>query len=105
MLIRANARSRAVVVMALLLPAGGFAAGEVTLTPASNDVSNIASLQRGARNFVNYCMGCHSAQYVRYNRLARDLGISDVITSYSIHYTKLYDPPGPAGASARQGCR
>src|SRR5262245_41429168 len=48
-----------------------------TLEHADNDVSNIASLQRGARNFVNYCMGCHSARYVRYSRLARDLGLSE----------------------------
>lgn len=41
------------------------------------DVDNVASLQRGARNFVNYCMGCHSAQYVRYNRLGQDLQISE----------------------------
>jgi ubiquinol-cytochrome c reductase cytochrome c1 subunit len=41
------------------------------------DVGNVASLQRGARNFVNYCMGCHSAKYVRFNRLAADLQISD----------------------------
>ena len=44
---------------------------------ANNDVSNVASLQRGARNFVNYCLGCHSAKYVRYNRLAADLGITE----------------------------
>ncbi|MEE9511334.1 MAG: cytochrome c1, partial [Gammaproteobacteria bacterium] len=43
---------------------------------ANNDVADVASLQRGARNFVNYCMGCHSAKYVRYNRLARDLELS-----------------------------
>lgn len=43
----------------------------------NNDVSNIGSLQRGAKIFVNYCMGCHSAKYVRYNRLARDLGITE----------------------------
>src|SRR5438270_13627621 len=34
------------------------------------------SLQRGARNFVNYCLNCHSAQYMRYNRL-RDIGLSE----------------------------
>ncbi len=45
--------------------------------PANNDVSNLASLQRGARNFVNYCQACHSAQYVRYNRLAEDLNITE----------------------------
>lgn len=44
---------------------------------AHNDVSDTASLQRGAKYFVNYCLGCHSAQYVRYNRLAEDLGIDE----------------------------
>lgn len=44
---------------------------------ANNQLGNLASLQRGARNFVNYCMGCHSAQYVRYNQLARDLGMTE----------------------------
>jgi ubiquinol-cytochrome c reductase cytochrome c1 subunit len=44
---------------------------------ANNDVANVASLQRGARNFVNYCQGCHSAKYVRYNQLARDLGMTE----------------------------
>jgi ubiquinol-cytochrome c reductase cytochrome c1 subunit len=43
----------------------------------NNDVSNMASLQRGARNFVNYCSGCHSAKYVRFNRLAVDLNLTD----------------------------
>ncbi|MGI9309729.1 MAG: cytochrome c1 [Gammaproteobacteria bacterium] len=58
---------------------GGVAWGE----HANNDVGNVASLQRGARNFVNYCMGCHSAKYVRFSRLARDLDLSDdqVITN------------------------
>lgn len=49
----------------------------VPLQAANTDVSNINSLQRGARNFVNYCMGCHSAKYVRYNKLAEDLQISE----------------------------
>ena len=53
------------------------AGGSVPLEHANNDVGNTASLQRGARSFVNYCMGCHSAQYVRYNQLARDLQISE----------------------------
>jgi len=53
------------------------AGGGVPLLHANNDVSNTNSLQRGARNFVNYCMGCHSAKYVRYNQLAKDLQISE----------------------------
>ena len=61
----------------LLLSAATFAATEVELEPANNDPGNINSLQRGARNFMNYCAGCHSAKYVRFNTLARDLELSD----------------------------
>jgi len=78
MLTEANVRRLiAAVAVALLIALPAFGASEFRLEEAGNDVSNIASLQRGARNFVNFCMGCHSAQYVRYNRLAEDLGISD----------------------------
>jgi ubiquinol-cytochrome c reductase cytochrome c1 subunit len=44
---------------------------------AGNEVSNTASLQRGATNFVNYCLGCHSLKYMRFERMAKDLKISD----------------------------
>lgn len=44
--------------------------------PANNNVSNTASLQRGAKYFVNYCMGCHSLKFVRYNSLIDDLGLT-----------------------------
>jgi ubiquinol-cytochrome c reductase cytochrome c1 subunit len=42
---------------------------------AHNSVSDPASLQRGARNFMNYCIGCHSLKYMRYQRMADDLKI------------------------------
>ncbi|MBM4198917.1 MAG: cytochrome c1 [Gammaproteobacteria bacterium] len=42
-----------------------------------NDVSNVASLQRGAANFMGYCAGCHSLKYNRYSRVAADLNIPD----------------------------
>ncbi|NRB39825.1 MAG: cytochrome c1 [Pseudomonadales bacterium] len=38
-----------------------------------------AGLQSGAKTFVNYCFGCHSMQYMRYGRLATDLGIPDAL--------------------------
>lgn len=38
--------------------------------------NNQESLQRGAKLFVNYCLSCHSAAYMRYNRLS-DLGLSE----------------------------
>jgi ubiquinol-cytochrome c reductase cytochrome c1 subunit len=44
---------------------------------AHNDVGNLSSLQRGARNFMNYCIGCHSLKYLRYSRLGTDLKIPD----------------------------
>jgi ubiquinol-cytochrome c reductase cytochrome c1 subunit len=44
---------------------------------AGNQITNVASLQRGARNFMQYCSGCHSLKYMRYSRLASDLNISD----------------------------
>jgi ubiquinol-cytochrome c reductase cytochrome c1 subunit len=53
------------------------AGGEAHVEHAGNDIHNVASLQRGARNFVNYCLGCHSAKYVRYNRMAADIGLSE----------------------------
>ncbi len=43
---------------------------------ADIDLANTASLQRGARNFTNYCLACHSLKYERYSRLGQDLGIS-----------------------------
>jgi len=63
----------------LLAVADSFAAGDgaVKLKQADNDVSDTASLQRGARNFMNYCSGCHSAKYVRFNRMGRDLGLTE----------------------------
>jgi ubiquinol-cytochrome c reductase cytochrome c1 subunit len=69
---------KAIILLVLAAPGSVWGAtGGVPLMPAGNDVSNQASLQRGARNFVNYCLGCHSAKYVRYNRLAQDLGLSE----------------------------
>jgi ubiquinol-cytochrome c reductase cytochrome c1 subunit len=47
------------------------------LASAGIDPDNINSLQRGAANFMNYCSGCHSAQYVRYNTIGRDLDLSE----------------------------
>ncbi len=48
-----------------------------SLPHSGADINNIESLQRGARNYVNYCSGCHSMKYVRYNRMATDLKIPE----------------------------
>ena len=49
----------------------------VNFQTANNDVSDIGSLQRGARNFFNHCAGCHSLKYMRYNQMAEDLDIEE----------------------------
>lgn len=49
---------------------------DVALFPISVDLKDQASLQRGAKLFMNYCSGCHSLRYLRYNRMAEDLGLT-----------------------------
>ncbi|NEV62719.1 cytochrome c1 [Thiorhodococcus minor] len=61
-----------------LVPAALPASEALHLEHADIDLHDQASLQRGAKYFVNYCMGCHSLQYMRYNRMAKDLGIDEV---------------------------
>lgn len=53
------------------------ASGGAHLDKAGIDLTDQASLQRGAKTFVNYCLSCHEASYMRYNRMAKDLGLSE----------------------------
>jgi ubiquinol-cytochrome c reductase cytochrome c1 subunit len=69
---------RAFVFLLSLLPAVALAAGGgANLMEADIDLSDKDSLKRGAQLYVDYCMGCHSLKYLRYNRMGEDLGISD----------------------------
>jgi ubiquinol-cytochrome c reductase cytochrome c1 subunit len=72
------------------LAAGGAGLND----PAGNDVADTASLQRGVRNYVNYCMGCHSMQYVRYNSIGEDLELTDdqLINNLMFAADKVSDP-------------
>jgi ubiquinol-cytochrome c reductase cytochrome c1 subunit len=75
---------------ALLLGAPGFAAGAGPAGLLQNsdiDVRSHASLQRGARLYVNYCLGCHSLQYVRYNKLAEGLGLTEEQVAENLQFT------------------
>ena len=62
----------------LAIPGPTLAASgpDIRMEPAPGHRLDDASLQRGARNFVNYCLGCHSARFMRYNRLT-DLGLTE----------------------------
>ena len=67
---------KSLVLALVLAPALAVASESVPLDRAPVDAHDVASLQRGAKMFVNYCLNCHSAGYMRYNRL-RDIGLSE----------------------------
>jgi ubiquinol-cytochrome c reductase cytochrome c1 subunit len=72
----------------VLLPAGAMAQeSEIPLLHAGTDINNIDSLQRGARNFMNYCSGCHSLKYLRYNRMAQDLKMTEAELAANLMFT------------------
>jgi ubiquinol-cytochrome c reductase cytochrome c1 subunit len=60
-----------------LAPLVGMTNEGVELESANIDLHDQAALQRGAKYFVNYCSGCHSLKYARYNRMAQDIGLTD----------------------------
>ena len=87
---------RWVLVTIALFSAGAATADEeggIALSKAGTDISNTESLQRGARNFMNYCSGCHSLKYLRYNRLAADLKIPESELAADLMFTsdKAFD--------------
>lgn len=67
----------ALVLACLAFTAPAHAQEDVKPLSFPGNSSNIASVQRGARDFMAYCSGCHSLKYLRYNRLGADLGISE----------------------------
>jgi len=65
-------------VMALGLATGAQASGgdSIAWDKAPAKTNDLAALQNGAKLFVNYCLNCHSAAFMRFNRL-KDIGLSD----------------------------
>ena len=63
----------------LTITAPVFAAGGGALEHANVNIRDTAAVQRGARLFVNYCLSCHNASFMRYNRLAEDLGLDEEV--------------------------
>lgn len=103
MRIRAHYKVVPALLIAVVLAAGAACAARAADETASDadwqswtanaNVSDIASLQRGARDFVGYCLGCHSLKYERWSRLAQDLNIPEALL------VKDLIPPGesPSG--------
>jgi len=68
--------------------------GSNHLLEAKIDLADRPSLQRGAKLFVNYCLSCHSASFMRYNRMGRDLGLTDEQVIHNLMFTadKIGEP-------------
>ncbi|WP_428772923.1 cytochrome c1 [Vibrio sp.] len=83
-----------IVILFAMLPSLAMAAGaNVHLDKANNDLTDQASLQQGAKLFMNYCFGCHSTQYQRYERVATDLGIPTDLMKENL----VFDPEAKIG--------
>ena len=76
----------------LLATASASASEGAKLLQFKADGGNTASLQRGARNYMNYCSGCHGMKHLRYNRMAKDLGIPEDLLKKNLMFTS--DKPG-----------
>ena len=71
----------------LLLPASAFASEGGGTLQSGTDLGDQASLQRGAKLYMNYCSGCHSLKFLRYSRIAEDLGLSENEVQDNLNFT------------------
>ncbi len=69
------------------LSASALAASGGDTLQSGVDLEDTASLQRGAQLYMNYCAGCHSLKYMRYSRIAEDLGLSEEQVMSSLNFT------------------
>lgn len=76
------------------------------LPSAQTNIRDTASLQRGAALFVNYCSGCHSLKYLRYSRMAADLGLSEEDVTGNLLFTQQkFGEPMLASMSREDGAK
>ena len=71
----------------LLFSVAALAASGGPVQQAGNDLSDQASLQRGATAYMNYCSGCHSLKFLRYQRMAEDLGLTEEGVMGNLNFT------------------
>jgi ubiquinol-cytochrome c reductase cytochrome c1 subunit len=85
---------RKLLLAALFLPLAAFASeAGYPLDRSPHDPRDLVSVQAGARTFVNYCLGCHSAQYMRYQGLT-EIGLSEAQIRDNLMFTadKIGEP-------------
>ena len=80
-----------------MMPMSANAAADTSkmeMAPFKASLKDKLSLQRGARLFVNYCLSCHSAKFMRYNRMAHDLEIPEELVTRNMMFAtnKIGDP-------------
>jgi ubiquinol-cytochrome c reductase cytochrome c1 subunit len=82
------------VLAGLVISFNVLATAAVTLDLANIDIRDQKSLQNGAKLFMNYCSGCHSIAFMRYNRIGKDLNISDADVEKNLMFNsdKIGDP-------------
>ena len=85
-----------------LIAGAAHAAGALALDKAPNRTNDLPALQNGAKLFVNYCVGCHSAAFMRYNRLT-DIGLTEqqikdnlLFTTEKVGNHACHDRPEPS---------
>ncbi len=71
----------------MLISLSVFAAEGGAILQAGNDLSDRASLQRGAQLYMNNCGACHSLKYLRYSRLSEDLGLTEEEVMNNLNFT------------------
>ena len=81
-----NLALKIMVIVAAFLSINTFAASKVHLDNANTDIFDEASLQNGAKLFMNYCSGCHSISFMRYNRIAKDLNLSEELVAKNLMF-------------------
>jgi len=83
-----NVKKTAVAILLAATPVLGLAVGaKIELLEAKPDLGDRASLQRGAKMFVNFCLGCHSTDFMRYKRLGQDLGLTEEQVQNNLLFT------------------
>jgi ubiquinol-cytochrome c reductase cytochrome c1 subunit len=95
---------RTILFIAFFLPLSVLsAASGVRLERSPHDPRDLTSLQSGARTFVNYCLGCHSMQYMRYSSLT-DIGLSEAqVKDYLLFTADKVGEPMKAPLEAKAG--
>ena len=81
-----NLKSLALCFSLVALSLNALSAGKVNLDHADTDIMDRASLQNGAKLFMNYCSGCHAISFMRYNRIGSDLGLSDELVKQNLMF-------------------